>query len=462
MTRFDPNVFRRYDIRGRAGEQISTDLAHAVGRGLGERIRENGGAHAAVGRDVRPSSPELMRHVARGFTEAGLDVHVLDVVPTPVLYHALHRLGLDGGVMVTGSHNPRSDNGLKMCLGTGPFWGDDITSLRERIEAGVEREPIASTGELREETYMERYLDELVDRFEPTKPFRIGVDAGNGVMGPVVLAAGERLGLEIVPLYCEPDGNFPNHLPDPEVPAYMEELGRTVIDRKLDLGLGFDGDGDRVGVFDETGRKISADWLIALYARDMLTCHPGGIVRFDVKCSSFLADDVRAHGGEPWMGETGHSILKRDVKERDAILGGELSGHIVFNRDYLPIDDSLYCALMLLRLAEVSGGPVSELFADFPDLHSTAEIKLPCPDERKFDVVAELVEDFRRDFQVIDVDGARVEVGDGAWFLVRASNTTPCLTVRFEARTRSDLEAARGILQRALSVHPVVDASPLG
>ena len=454
MGRFPNRIFRRYDIRGKAIEEISFDLAGAVGRRLGERIRERGGSKAAVGCDVRHSSPELMQNAARGLMEAGLEVSLLGVVPTPVLYHYLYREGIDGGIVVTGSHNPRSDNGLKLCLGTGPFWGDDIVRLRDEID---EELPVLDGGELREVDYLPTYIDELGERFQPRRSFRVGVDAGNGVMGPLVLEVAQRLGLEVVPLFCEPDGDFPNHLPDPEVPEYMAELGRTIVTQNLDLGLGFDGDGDRVGVLDEKGNKISADWLIALYARDQLERHPGGLVRYDVKCSSFLTEDIRAHGGEPWMGETGHSILKRDVTQRDAILGGELSGHIVFNRDYVPIDDSLYCALMLLRLAERSNGPVSQLFADFPNLVSTAEIKLPCPDERKFEVVTQLVEHFQRDHEVITVDGARVELGEGTWFLVRASNTTPCLTVRFEARSKEAVHTARDLLRNSLAPFDEVD-----
>lgn len=458
MTRFKREIFRRYDIRGKAGSEVSTDLAYAVGRGLGTRIRARGGTKAAVGRDVRPSSPELMQHAARGLAEAGLEVLSLGVVPTPVLYHCLYRRALDGGVVVTGSHNPRGDNGLKLCLGTGPFWGQDISTLRDVIEG---EDYTHGQGSLHEVNYIEQYLDEIVGLFDFKRRFRVGIDAGNGVMGPVVLAAAERLGIEVEALFCEPDGDFPNHLPDPEVPEYMAELGRIVVSRKLDLGLGFDGDGDRVGVFDETGRKISADWVIALFARDLLKRHPGGIVRFDVKCSSFLEEDVLAHGGQPWMGETGHSILKRDITAKDAILGGELSGHIVFNRDYLPIDDSLYCALALLRIADQRGVALSELFADFPDLVSTAEIKLPCPDAHKFRVVAALVERFQAEYDVIAIDGARVNLGESSWFLVRASNTTPNLTVRFEARSEESAESARDVLAQALELHPEVDRERL-
>lgn len=446
----DPAIFRRYDIRGVADVQLTEQVARLVGRALGTRIVRGGGTKAAVGRDVRHSSPRLARAVAEGLAAAGVDVSDIGQVPTPVLYHALYRLGLDGGVMVTGSHNPKQDNGLKLCLGTSSLWGEGVATLRTQAEAEDFED---GAGTIDEVSYLPSYMDEIVGMFRFEPGCSVAVDCGNGVMGPVVLDAFDRLGVAVEPLFCEPDGDFPNHIPDPEVPAYMAELGRRVVAGGHDCGLGFDGDGDRVGVLDETGRKISADWLIALYARDLLKQHPGGRIRFDVKCSDFLDEDVRAHGGVPVMGETGHSILKRDVKADDCILGGELSGHIVFNRGYLPIDDSLYCALQFLRLAQEHDGPASSLFDGFPDLVSTAEIKVPCADDVKFDVVDALVERFKRDYEVCDVDGARVRT-EGGWFLVRASNTTPNLTVRFEAETQAALDAARDVLVAALADHP--------
>jgi phosphomannomutase/phosphoglucomutase len=280
-------------------------------------------------------------------------------------------------------------------------------------------------------------------------------------MGPIVLESFGRLGLRVDPLYCEPDGRFPNHLPDPEVPAYMATLGALVRATGACSGLGFDGDGDRVGVLDEAGRKISADWILVLFARDLLRRHPGGTVRYDVKCSDFVDEDVRAHGGIPVMGETGHSLLKRDIRALDAILGGELSGHIVFNRGFVPIDDSLYSALTFLRLLEESGGEASALFRGFPVLASTAEIKLPCSDATKLDVVSGLEARFQKaGFEVCALDGARVRI-PGAWFLVRASNTTPNLTVRLEGRTPEALERAREVLLGELRHYPEADSTPL-
>jgi phosphomannomutase len=454
---YDPAIFREYDVRGRSPEVLSPAVADGVGRALGTRIRALGGSFALVGRDVRHSSPALASATAAGLAACGLVVRDLGIVPTPVLYHALHRLPADGGVMVTGSHNPKSDNGLKLCLGTEGLWGEAIRTLREDAMRGAFA---AGPGRVEPLAYLPRYVDEISSRFRFARRFRVAVDCGNGVMGPLALDVFRRLGIDVIPLYCDQDGDFPNHIPDPEVPAYMETLRRTVVEGRADAGLGFDGDGDRVGVIDELGRKVPADHLVAAFAAAMLRDHPGGIVRYDVKCGDFLEAWIRAHGGVPRMGKTGHSLLKRDLKADGAIFGGELSGHLVFNRGYLPIDDALYAALALLELAERSGGPVSALFARIPGSVSTAEIKLPCPDSLKFDVVAALVRELRASHEVNDLDGARVRVPDG-WFLVRASNTTPNLTVRLEASSRSGLLAARDVLERALAPHPEVDRAPL-
>jgi phosphomannomutase/phosphoglucomutase len=454
---YDAAIFREYDVRGRAPELLSPDVARGVARALGTRIRRAGGKTALVGRDVRHSSPALAAAAASGLAECGLLVRDLGIVPTPVLYHALHRVPADGGVMVTGSHNPKSDNGLKVCLGTESLWGGAIRSLRDEALRG---DFATGAGRVEALPYAERYLADLLPRFSFRKRFKLAVDCGNGVMGPLVLEAFGRLGFEVVPLYCDQDGDFPNHIPDPEVPAYMETLRKTVVSARADAGLGFDGDGDRVGVVDEQGVKISADHLIAVFADAMLPEFPGGIIRYDVKCGDFLDSWIRARGGIPRMGKTGHSLLKRDLKAEDAIFGGELSGHLVFNRGYLPIDDSLYAALRLLELADRRGGAVSALFAAIPKAVSTAEIKLPCPDARKFQVVADLVAAFKARYEVNDLDGARVRL-PGGWFLVRASNTTPNLTVRLEAATRGELLRVRDALAEALGRHPEVDAAPL-
>jgi phosphomannomutase / phosphoglucomutase len=444
---FDRRLFREYDIRGRAPEALSPALAERVAAALGTRIRRRGGIDAVVGRDVRTSSPTLADAVRRGLASTGLTVHDLGVVPTPVVYYATHRLGAGGAAMVTGSHNPPGENGLKMCLGPDALYGDAVRTLCDEAEAGAF---VRGAGRIESrERWLAAYVSELAARFEFRRPVRVAVDCGNGVMGPVALDAFARVGVEVDPLYCDQDGTFPNHIPDPEVPKYMETLRRRVLDLGLDAGLGFDGDGDRVGVIDERGRKISADRLIAVFARDILRDFPGGVVRYDVKCGDFLESVVRAAGGRPVMGKTGHSLLKRDVKEADAVFGGELSGHVVWNRGYLPIDDALFAALQLLRLRDLTAEPLSALFADLPETVSTAEIKVPCDDDRKFRVTSALVARFKKTHEVVDLDGARVRLCDG-WFLVRASNTTPNLTVRFEASRREELISARDLLASAL------------
>jgi phosphomannomutase/phosphoglucomutase len=399
----------------------------------------------------------LVKHAAEGLSSTGLRVLDLGLVPTPVLYHQLHHCGLGGGIMVTGSHNPKEDNGLKLCLGTEALYGEQVSSLRDQSLA---EDWVVGAGSVVQKNAIPEYFADVLPRFAFRRKLKVAVDTGNGVMGPVVQAAFDALQIEMCPLYLEPDGDFPNHLPDPEVPKYMKALGALVVEKGCHLGLGFDGDGDRVGVLDETGRKISADWLVALFARDVLRSHPGSKIRFDVKCSDFLAKDVTTHGGIPVMGETGHSLLKRDVKALDAALGGELSGHIVFNRGFVPIDDSLFCALRFLELLDRTTGSVSDLFTGIPRLVTTAEIKVPCPDQAKFRVVSALVEDLSAQFDVLAIDGARVS-RDNGWFLVRASHTTPCLTVRFEARTLEALHESRDILMRALQPYPEVDASGL-
>lgn len=444
----NPAIFREYDIRGKVGPDLHGESVERIGRAAGEFFAARGVRVAAIGRDVRLSSAEFAERLGRGLRAAGLDTIDLGVVSTPLLYWAVIRLGAGAGFMVTGSHNPVSDNGIKICAaGALPLTADEIQDVRRRTE----RAPAAAVrpGAERRQDLRDAYLSDLASRFSFERRFRVGVDAGNGVAGPLVLDLFARLGVEVLPLYCEPDGSFPNHLPDPEQPENCRDLMRLVVEKKLDLGLGFDGDADRVGVVDETGAKLPADWLLALFSREMLRANPGGGVRFDVKCTDFLERDVLAHGGRPVMGRTGHSILKSDMAaDPSIVLGGELSGHIVFGRGYHRIDDSFYSALVLLRIMAEDGRPLSARFAGFPRTVFTPEIKVPCPEERKKAVVAAVDRALSGKHDVVRIDGVRVKFDDG-WGLVRASNTTPVLTLRFEAsgetalaRNRAEVEAA--------------------
>ncbi len=442
----NPAIFREYDIRGLVGRDLNAEVARAVGRAFGSRLKRRGRSRVALGQDVRESSPQFAKALREGLCASGIEVHDAGVLPTPVLYYAIEEFQLDGGLMVTGSHNPVEYNGIKICEGTLAIYGEAIQELRRMIE---EEDFEAGEGRSLQIDVLPAYEQQLMERFRFPEGGKVVVDCGNGVAGPVVMKVLQGLGLEVIGLYTEPDGTFPNHLPDPEVPEYMEDLRAAVSDHGALVGFGFDGDGDRLGVIDETGRKISADWLLALFARDLLKRHPGGRVRFDVKCTDFLFEDVEKHGGVPVMGRTGHSILKADMKEMDAIIGGELSGHIVYGREYFLIDDPLYCALKFLQLMSEAKAPASGLFADYPETHSTAEIKIPVPDGEKFDIVRRLTDMFSQDHEVTTIDGARVLYEKG-WGLVRASNTTANLTVRFEARSARDLKAIADDFTRRL------------
>lgn len=448
----NPHLFREYDIRGIVGPDLNEEVVETIGRAFGTRCVREGHNRIAVGRDVRLSSPGFSEALCRGVASTGTDVVNVGMLPTPLLYFAVIDGPLDGGVMITGSHNPRDYNGLKFCAGGLSLYGDEVRELQTLCEAGEFAE---GSGSIEERSIEPLYLADVAMRFSQQTPRKIVIDCGNGVGGLIAPGLFRSMGHEVIELYTEPDGTFPNHLPDPEVPAYMRDLMQTVLETGADVGFGFDGDADRLGVIDEKGKKISADWLLAIFARDLLKRHPGGIVRYDVKCMDFLEVDIRAHGGVPNMGRTGHSILKRDIKELDAIIGGELSGHVCFGREYYTIDDPFYCALKALELMEAVPS-CSALFDGFPEVFATAEIKASVPEDDKFQVVAALVEAFRSTHDVIDVDGVRVRFDDG-WGLVRASNTTANLTVRFESTTADGMERIREVFLEYLSVYPTVD-----
>ncbi|MCB9832405.1 MAG: phosphomannomutase/phosphoglucomutase [Planctomycetes bacterium] len=453
----NPGIFREYDIRGLVGSDLDEEVVELVGRAFGTRLVRKGRDRVLVGRDVRLSSPAFAAAFARGLAATGIEVTDLGELTTPMLYWAIIELRAHGGAMITGSHNPVDYNGIKICEGTLAIHGESVQKLRRMIE---KEDFDHGEGSISNRDLRAAYVDQLLGRFAFTARRKIVVDCGNGVAGPLIPGILRRAGHEVIELYTEPDGRFPNHLPDPEVPEYMADLVAKVRETGADCGFGFDGDADRLGVIDETGHKISADWLLCLYARDLLSRHRGGTVRFDVKCSDFVEEDVRNHGGVPIMGRTGHSILKQDMKELDAILGGELSGHIVFGREYHLIDDSFYCALKVLEVMEKWHRSCSGLFADFPATFSTAEIKAGVPEATKFERVGQLVQDFQAERKVITIDGARV-VYDQGWGLVRASNTTANLTLRFEARSAAALAAIQDDFVAKLSRYQDIDLAKL-
>jgi len=417
------HIFREYDIRGLHATELSDPTAEAVGRAFATRIRAEGGTRVALGQDVRPSSERLARAAERGMIAAGLAVERVGVVPTPALYFAVAQ--------------------------------PEILEMRRAIQAGE----LASGagGSWSDKPILDAYRSMLAERCSSPKGLRVVMDCGNGCAGTVVPQVFEKMGHTVIPLFAELDGRFPNHLPDPTVPALLVDLQNKVKETGADLGIGFDGDADRIGAVTASGRVVWGDQLLALFARDVLSRVPGATVVFDVKCSQALAEDIAAHGGKPLMWKTGHSLLKKKLAETGAPLAGEMSGHMFFSEGFFGFDDALFAAGRLLRYVAGTGQTLEQLVASLPQYFSTPEIRLACPEERKFQVPDQLKSEFAGRYRVIDIDGIRVEFGDG-WGLVRASNTQPVLVVRFEARTEKRLGEIRDTMMGALKRVGVEDA----
>jgi phosphomannomutase/phosphoglucomutase len=449
------HVFREYDIRGVADSELTDDLVRAIGEAfalaLFEGVPPGKRLKVAVGRDCRLSSPRMFAALSEGLLRAGADVVDVGVGPTPLLYFAVHHLDADGGVMITGSHNAGPENGLKMMKGKASFFADDIRHLRDRValplpSSGRER------GSLREVDISERYVDRLAEGLDLSKSgLSVVVDAGNGSAGPLGVAAIRKAGLEPDALYCEMDGRFPNHHPDPTVVSNLSALIARVRDTKASVGIAWDGDGDRLGAVDATGEVVWGDKLLILFARDVLAEHPGAAILGEVKCSQTLYDDIKKHGGRPVLWKTGHSNIKTKMKEEGALLAGEMSGHLFFADRYFGYDDGIYGALRLLQILASSKKTIGELLADVPRTFVTPELRVDCPDDVKFEVVQRVKNRYREHYEVIDVDGARILFGDGAWGLVRASNTGSILVLRFEAKTEARRDELRAEVERAVA-----------
>jgi phosphomannomutase / phosphoglucomutase len=436
----NPHIFREYDIRGVVVRDLAGAVPEQIGRAYASELRARLGTGAAsrvtVGRDNRPSSTALAADVIRGIRAAGVDVVEVGTVPTPVLYYATAVLGADGGVQITGSHNPPEYNGFKMSMGGGSVYGEAIQRLRARIET---EDYAAGAGGHETFDMLPRYIEDVGGRFELARPIRMVVDCANGTGSVCAVALLERAGVEVVPLYCESDGTFPNHHPDPTVDENMRDLAARVRETGADLGVGFDGDADRLGAVDADGAIVRGDLLLLLYALDALERlgAPQTLV-FDVKCSQAVPEVYAAHGGTPLMWQTGHSLIKEKMKEVGAPIAGELSGHICFGEDYYGFDDALYGACALAQLIAAAPLTLAERVAAFPRYESTPEIRVDVDEATKFDIVTRAVAEFSRTHDVIDVDGARVLFEDG-WGLLRASNTQPVLVLRYEARTADGL-----------------------
>ncbi|MDZ7263022.1 MAG: phosphomannomutase/phosphoglucomutase [candidate division KSB1 bacterium] len=450
-----PTIFREYDIRGIADTELVDENIELIGRAYGTFMVRKGHRKIAVGRDVRLSSERIKNALVRGITATGCDVVDIGEVPTPVLYFAIVHLKTDGGVMVTGSHNPIEFNGLKLSEGIASIYGEGIQHFRKLIEQG---DFATGAGTVSTMDLVPTYQETIKARIKLPRRLKIVVDAGNGTAGPVAPPIWEELGCEVIRLYCEPDGRFPNHLPDPTVPKYVVDLQKKVLDTGADLGIGYDGDADRIGAIDEKGRLLFADRLIALFSRDVLRKQPGASIVFDVKCSQALPEYIQQYGGKPLMWKTGHSLLKAKMKEEHAPFAGEMSGHIFFADDYFGYDDAIYASGRLLQIVANSTQKLSELMDEIPYFISTPEIRVECADDVKFNVVADLANSFKKQYQTIDIDGARVLFGDG-WGLVRASNTQPVLVLRFEAKTEPRLQEIKNIFKNKLREYPAIKFS---
>jgi phosphomannomutase/phosphoglucomutase len=438
---FPSHIFREYDIRGVADRDMADDLVRDLGRALGTFHRRLGHRRIAIGRDCRLSSPRLHGAICQGLLETGLTLIDVGVVPTPMLYFAVFDRDTDGGVQITGSHNPPEDNGFKMMRGKASLFGEDIQRLKRMIldrdfdldvGGSVEHyDPLpAYTGFVRGNIKLAR------------KGLRIAIDAGNGAGGPTALAAFDAVGVEPVALLCTMDGNFPVHHPDPSMPENLELLRKTVLEQGLDLGIAFDGDADRIGVIDGRGDTIWGDKLMVLFARSILARHPGAAIISEVKCSQTMYDDIAARGGRPIMWRTGHSLIKKKMKEEHALLAGEMSGHMFFADRFFGYDDAIYAALRLLEIVADAEQPLHELLADVPKTYATPELRVATDDDVKFDLVSRVLAHYQRTHDVIDVDGARIQF-EGGWGLVRASNTQPVLVLRFEADSEARLNTIR-------------------
>jgi phosphomannomutase/phosphoglucomutase len=435
-------IFRQYDIRGIVGRDLHPETADAIGRAYAAYLTQHGIRGAvAVGRDNRPSGKALRDALVRGLTESGVDVVDVGIVPTPLLYWSLHKLDVVGGIQITGSHNPPEYNGFKLSVGKGSLHGEEIQALYAII--GGRKFP-TGRGKVRDEAIIDRYIADVVERIgKLSRPLKVVADCGNGAGALVAPQLLRAIGARVVTLFCESDGTFPNHHPDPTVVENLHDLITAVQRDHADIGIAFDGDADRIGVVDETGGIVWGDHVLILYARDVLQrTGRGQSIIFDVKCSQALPDAIKKAGGIPVMWKTGHSLIKDKMKELGAPIAGEMSGHMFFTEGFYGHDDALYGAARLLRIVADAGKSVTELLADVPKFVSTPELRVDVPEAVKFDLVDRAVRHFSSRYDTVGVDGVRVNFGDG-WGLIRASNTQPVLVTRFEARTPERLSTIR-------------------
>jgi len=439
----NPQIFREYDIRGVVNKDLTLDVVRRLGQGFGTLMTRTDRRALVVGRDGRLSSEAFEEELIEGLISTGCNVVNIGLCPTPVYYFSIFHLDKDGGMMVTGSHNPPEFNGFKVSVGKSTIFGEEIQNLRRLIE---KKEFVAGKGTTSKQEIIRPYQDYVKKNIQVEKRMRAVIDAGNGTAGVVAGPLLRDLGCEVEELYCEVDGRFPNHFPDPTIPGNLKDLIDRVKKNRANVGIGYDGDGDRIGVVDDEGNIIWGDQLMILFSREILREKGGAVFVGEVKCSQNLFDDIEKHGGKAMMWKTGHSLIKEKMREEKAALGGEMSGHIFFADRYFGYDDAIYASCRLIELLSKTDKKLSQLLSDVPKTFITPEIRVDCADEIKFRVVETVKEMLRKDSPIIDVDGVRVRFKDG-WGLVRASNTQPALVLRFEALTENRLQEIRKLVE---------------
>ena len=443
----NPHVFREYDVRGIVDIDLNEEFIVNLGRSIGTYALQNNVKTMTVGRDCRLSSDDYHRYLIQGLNATGIDTIDIGLCATPMLYFSIRHFHAGGGVMITGSHNPPEFNGFKICIGYDSIHGGQIQELRKIMEAD---HYLSGKGTSRVEDITQIYQNYIFDHVKISKKLKVVLDAGNGVGGQFALPILERLGCDVTALYCDPDGRFPNHFPDPTVEDNLKDLIGLVAQKKADLGIAFDGDADRIGVISNTGEIIWGDKLLLLFARYILKEHPHATIIGEVKCSQVLYDGIKQYSGRPIMWKAGHSLIKAKMKEEKALLGGEMSGHLFFADRYFGYDDAIYAAVRLLEILSQTDEKISELFSDVPETFATPEIRVDCDDDKKAAVVEKIKHHYRNTPGIIDIDGVRIPFQDG-WALVRCSNTQPVIVLRFEASSAESLQKIRSEVESLLA-----------
>jgi phosphomannomutase/phosphoglucomutase len=447
----NPAIFRQYDVRGIWEKDLTPEAVELLGRGFASYLLKSihkDRAKISVGRDARLHSPTIRDSFVKGLTESGIDVIDIGVCPTPLQYYSMFKFSVDGGVMITGSHNPPEFNGFKLSIGKSTIFGNSIQDLRGIIDSSNFTK---GSGSVEVYPIIEDYVRFLKDKFESLSGLQVVVDAGNGTGGLVAPKIMKALGAEVVELFCDPDGRFPNHHPDPTLEESLTDLIVKVKEVNAHAGIGYDGDADRIGVVDEDGNIIWGDRLMIIFSRDILKDNPGAKIIGEVKCSQTLYDDIAGHGGIPMMWKTGHSLIKEKMKKEEALLAGEMSGHLFFKHRYFGYDDAIYASLRLMEIIKKAGTPYStkNLLKDVPNVVATPEIRFDCPDEIKFKIVEKAQNAFN-EYESITIDGIRIKFDDG-WALIRASNTQPVLVLRFEAQNQTRLNEIKNLVEERLN-----------